>query len=731
MKTIWGVLVVLAGVVSCGDSDVGDDAAVALDGALDVFVADASGSDAGSDAGIDAGTAECSTNCDANATCVAMDGASSCQCNDGYVGDGTVCTAACASDACATAYPVLFGFRVEEGQPDRVYFDSSEAITATTVSGFAISHRTIDGIYVESGNTSGHYFTVSSNFTYWDNNTIRYEGNGSLPWTTAEPSDIADAYGNTVLDFTLTYIENHIPEPTSTGTNYFVATAADGGDDSNAGTSPDSPKLTIQAALDLASAGSVVYIKAGTYVTTDHTMLNGSGTIDNPIKIIGYRTNPTEDDITSNYYSFTPGELAPTLDPSEMPLIEGNDLAKYGLWVNDSDYVIIRNIQVHGFSRGITIYDGVGAVIDNCNSKDMYGAGEAEGGGLSIGSTGVDYTTPRGFRITNSVSINAGMVNFTVHGAGNLVEGCKTYNDSFYGRSDDLGSDYHITIHGSHSVVRNCTLENQDNAINFSSHAMSFRGDGSGKPMEYNLAEHLYIKTGSSESIQFRNAECRYNVARDSEIIGWGNGNARDGNGGIVFQTGARNNIYERITIRDVYSAIEFTAGTESGPLYENRQTSNNLVRNVFIRNVVNVLYTSMSNSLLRPAANENNTIRYITVDGAEYMARGTREDSSLWTFSNNVVSNSLFHNIGGEDARGDRYPLLEEQWAFDRINWSGTSYTTALGTNPHDYDPGFDADYMPSNAALNLGVDAPGYDFMGAQRRTDGTTTLGHIQMP
>ena len=68
--------------------------------------------------------------------------------------------------------PVLSNFRIDGGQTSRVYFDSSEPITGSNASGFRISGKSISGVRISTGKTSGHYFTVSSPFTYWDNNTM-------------------------------------------------------------------------------------------------------------------------------------------------------------------------------------------------------------------------------------------------------------------------------------------------------------------------------------------------------------------------------------------------------------------------------------------------------------------------------------------------------------------------------------------------------------------------------
>ena len=79
-----------------------------------------------------------------------------------------------------TIPPVLKNFRILYNQPSRVYFDSSVPITASTTTGFTVSGKSLSSVTIASGSTTGHYFTVSSSFTYWDNNTIRYTGGSNI-----------------------------------------------------------------------------------------------------------------------------------------------------------------------------------------------------------------------------------------------------------------------------------------------------------------------------------------------------------------------------------------------------------------------------------------------------------------------------------------------------------------------------------------------------------------------
>ncbi len=113
--------------------------------------------------------------------------------------------------------PILSNFRIETSNSNRVYFDSSESITGSSTQGFIISGKTINGISINSGATSGHFFTVSSPFTFWDNNTIRYSSG----------SNIHNASTTNLYPFDLQYIENNLKEPKAS-TNRYVSLSGAG-----------------------------------------------------------------------------------------------------------------------------------------------------------------------------------------------------------------------------------------------------------------------------------------------------------------------------------------------------------------------------------------------------------------------------------------------------------------------------------------------------------------------
>ena len=99
-----------------------------------------------------------------------------------------------ASSGGDTTAPLISGFSISNANPTRIEFVSNEIITATTFGGFTLgSGKTISGIFINTGQLTGHYFTVNSAYTNGDgNDTIAYSGAGC---------DLADASLNPLATF--------------------------------------------------------------------------------------------------------------------------------------------------------------------------------------------------------------------------------------------------------------------------------------------------------------------------------------------------------------------------------------------------------------------------------------------------------------------------------------------------------------------------------------------------
>ena len=108
------------------------------------------------------------------------------------------------SDAVA---PILSGWEIQNANPNRLYFNSSEIITASTYSGFTISDIvgttvTVTGVTINTGATTGHYFTLSENIEAIDYLAkVAYSGSGS---------NLQDASSNALASFAATSITNSV-----------------------------------------------------------------------------------------------------------------------------------------------------------------------------------------------------------------------------------------------------------------------------------------------------------------------------------------------------------------------------------------------------------------------------------------------------------------------------------------------------------------------------------------
>lgn len=378
--------------------------------------------------------------------------------------------------------PVINNFLVKNNESSKIYFDSSEPITATTYTGFIVSGKSINEIHINSGQNTGHYFTVSVPFTFWDNNTIRYEGG----------SNIQDADSNGVYDFTLTYILNNITEPDASTNRYVNASASGGGNGLSDGTA-----WTLAEGISNSAAGQTIWIKAGAY-SGGHE-LNNSGSVSSPIKFKGYTTDigDLDNDYIVDDFTYTNSTNAESqIDNTKYPVLTGNGTyGVYGFYLNNEDYVIFKNIQIKKFYYNfwaIGAYESI--VLENMTTALAFSTTTNIGGGLGIysGTTTTGYR----FRINKCLSFDNGGVNLRLYGNYNAITNSETYS----GIDSEQSSDYYISLYQSQEcIVYNNTAERIGD-IEHGGHGIGSKNhNGNYVYQEHNLFSHN-ITTNISEA---------------------------------------------------------------------------------------------------------------------------------------------------------------------------------------------------------------------------------------
>jgi len=458
------------------------------------------------------------------------------------------------------SHPILFNFKISNENKSRVYFDSSKTIKASSATGFTISGKTISGITLNQGSTTGHYFTVSSAFDFWDNNTIRYEGGSNLK--TADDS-------KALFHFGLQFIQNNIVEPKAKNHTFFVDGSVNISGD---GLTKEGAFKTIKEGIiaigkETTPEGSTLWIKAYDY-GNENIIMKTNGTADNPIKILGYKSTPG--DINTMYYSYAKGV---GLDVTEMPTLTGS---KGGIGINmQSHYVIWRNIQGRDYFRFFIneqgdVNEGIeGNIIDNCIGHTNVDYGDSNGN--LLGFKGMASTRNR---LINSIGVNTTMLGLSIGGYFGLMENCKVYADELVNSSD-----YYISIRGGNHIIRN-NMVKRTGPNTHGGHGIALKSrarDNHEKYVwksEYTLIENNDV-INIQQAVHLSHKETKNNVVRDVRIT---NPDAYSSVIGISF-LGSSNNIAENLTYdSDKGEAIKFTASNED--LIYAYGANNNIVKN-------------------------------------------------------------------------------------------------------------------------------------------------------
>lgn len=671
--------------------------------------------------------------CHIDATCNNTPGSFSCQCRPGFSGDGRTCVPTGPIDG----KPRLHSFRINESHPDRVYFDSSASVQGMTIAHFVITGKALVSITLDPDHLGG-YFTVSSPFDFWDNNTIRL---GEIEHEDHQPS--------VLHNFPMEYIDNTIPEPDAITFTRYVTTAASGGGD---GASENDAWTMVEAAAN-AAPGMTIWIKAGTYnIPADSEIADciNSGERGLPIKWIGYKTTPG--DIGSNYID-SYDDIKNNWDDGEMPTFSGPadpDNRDYGIFVRSS-WNIFRNIQFERF--GCTFRTGGGSsgrawngvILQNINSRENVSDSDPNMSGITIRTSIAD--THHYIRVKDSVFLNHTMAAISFHrdpGAGDsithwLIENVKTFSDYL---TEPQREDYHIAVGGHYGIVRNCFSEQRnDTSTAGSAHGIGIRS-GDGMEGSYNLFTDNEVNN-TQECYYVRNRDSNRNVfKRNRAGLGPMPNFAQGDTGGIVMGWGGCNyNLFEYNYVDRVAFGIMIRHNSEDPtPAFGN----NNIVRNnIFIGNAPDIkdssaIAVSSTSGGAPQGDNGNNQIYNNTFHDYDsfYDLHIAGVDTNLGIiFRNNIVHRISYGDLG--HLAQNLEPFIFSDNIFHEITYTDGGARDGLqniiGSNNNKLlDPEFMdvIDFVPQASFTDMDVarlPTVPYDFNNEER--GDPTTIGAVK--
>lgn len=183
--------------------------------------------------------------------------------------------------------PTIGTFTISDANPDRINFTSSEIITASTVTGFTVASpsKTISSVTINTGQLTGHYFTVSVPFDYGDSPTLAYTSG----------SNFVDESSNALASFSATSITNNIAapaDPIDLKVNFFTGTASGW-----IATGSTSPKPAGNTTVDFGQLGSTgIGLRALNPVSNTWNATGASGTS------TGANTGVYPDNVLTTYW---------------------------------------------------------------------------------------------------------------------------------------------------------------------------------------------------------------------------------------------------------------------------------------------------------------------------------------------------------------------------------------------------------------------------------------------
>ncbi len=589
---------------------------------------------------------------------------------------------------------LMKNFRIQDSDKDRIYFDSTDIITATNDTGFVLWEDVdITGIVINTGSTTNHYLTLDGDLNIFSNPIIEYD-NGNV-----------QSGGVDLNKMRLQRVSNNLSEPTPTTEYYIDSSVSSSGNGLSEGTA----FKTLAEGFAVLSSGVKLWVKQGVY-SEGGLSTNLDGTANNPWQIEGYKNNPGDGaELTRS--------VGMSFDSSELPWLQTT--SANGFLMDYAAYFIIKNFQFTEHSdEAIAITHGHHGLI-----KNVYG--DADGGGKTAISWMNDDTgaTAKGHvRLERCYGANGTQRVMRFQGRNNRAI------DSWAVTSKITNQDYYFSFYGTRSVANGGSGESTgcsvlDCYINrfptdtHSGHGVSMKAGGTPitdiQVVSNGLVENIDI-INVAQAIELRHPESYYHVVRDvrgsATLAGEGNT--------ITFRDGTHDNWIENCRQDGGEFSIRFTEndgehGVQAGG-YDNTIVN-------FISNGAKYhldIIAGWDNGLAEPPT--GNKVINSTFYGGSYLM-----DNAKDYLSTNEFINCIFDNIPTKKTNSGTFSPTWTDCSFSN-GFTAPSGTGIITENPNFVNlTGFE----PQNSNLIVGTKINNVDTDFNYNVRSNPTTIGAVK--
>ncbi|MFK7985523.1 MAG: choice-of-anchor Q domain-containing protein [Sandaracinaceae bacterium] len=502
------------------------------------------------------------------------------------------------------------------------------------------------------------------------------------------------------------------------GATYYVSPT---GSASNSGTSADAP-FSLEHAFNVAAAGDTVHVLAGEYGPI-HPVTANSGTVDEPIRFLGYRVTPGDIE-SAGGPTYRYGD---SWDADAMPTLTGTwvDQEGEGTGIHvRGDFIQLENFQVRHYERGIVLNGNRScarnvAALETGDYNPLHTYPDPEPNAfLNYNGNGI-VVEGEDHELRDAIVVDSGAQGITL----SRCDGCIVDHAEVHAVRTENPTDYYFLIGTESSNTRSTNITvHRHGALRHGGHGICFKGTGA---IENNVVDGFSIRNTKLE-LQFPGVA--NNTVRNGEIIIESEGEYLNDSIGIALANGAHENRFENIYSRG--GGVYFRDWND-GLAGDVDDSSDG---NVFVNLVVDSARFSVS---FHPFGNGNfassaddNTFLHCTFYGGVWLFENSRANSNT-RFINCAFDSMERWTI--ERAGSPGYPL---DVSFDHCNFADVGFDLPSGENLTEHPSGFVApmshDFALSDASalIDQGTDTDveeGFD--GATRPAGAGPDIGAFE--